>query len=64
MSRQLIDELEMSELQSHVIGLECDQAADFNFILGDLNYRLKTYFSELNNSNVHDVAIQRIEELD
>ena len=60
MSRQLIDELAMSELQSSIIGLECDQAADFNFILGDMNYRMKTYFSELNNSNVRDVAVQRI----
>jgi len=31
--------------------------ADFAFFMGDLNYRLKTTFSELNNSNVKDKAI-------
>ena len=29
-----------------------------------MNYRMKTYFSELNNSNIRDVAVQRIHELD
>lgn len=31
--------------------------ADFAFFMGDLNYRLKTTFSELNNSNVKEIAI-------
>jgi len=31
--------------------------ADFAFFMGDLNYRLKTTFSELNNSNVNEIAI-------
>ena len=33
-------------------GLAPDQMADFCFFLGDLNYRLKSSFKELNNSTV------------
>lgn len=48
MSRQLVDEMKMQELQNRISGLELDQVGDFNFYLGDLNYRLKTTYSELN----------------
>lgn len=32
--------------------MDNDTLADFNFIVGDLNYRLDTYFSELNNETI------------
>lgn len=41
-------------------GLSSDQHADFCFFLGDLNYRLKTSFTELNNANVRDLAVSWI----
>ena len=37
----------MQQLQKEICGLESDQAGDFNFYLGDLNYRLKTTFEDL-----------------
>lgn len=60
MSRQLVDEMKMQELQMKMTGVESDQVADFCFFLGDLNYRLKTSFTDLNNSNVADLAIGMI----
>jgi len=42
-------------------GLELDQNADFCFYLGDLNYRLKTSFTDLNNANVRDVAVGMVQ---
>ena len=57
MSRQLIDEFKMYELQAKVQNLDSDQISDFCFYLGDLNYRLKTSFTNLNNTNVRDLAI-------
>ena len=50
----------MQEIQNRVTGLECDTVGDFNFILGDLNYRLETFYSQLNNSNVVTDAIRLI----
>ena len=38
-------------------GLAPDQMADFCFFLGDLNYRLKSSFKELNNSTVDQLAV-------
>ena len=60
MSRELVNEMRTSSLQGLVPGLESDQVGDFNFYMGDLNYRLKTSFSELNNTNVRQVAISWI----
>ena len=47
MSRQIVNEIKMQQLQKEICGLESDQAGDFNFYLGDLNYRLKTTFEDL-----------------
>ena len=45
----------------HVIpGLESDAVGDFNFYLGDMNYRLMTNFKDLNNTNVREYAVQMI----
>ena len=41
--------------------LDSDQISDFCFYLGDLNYRLKTSFTDLNNTNVRDLAIGMIQ---
>ena len=64
MSRQLIDEFKMQALQNCVPGLESDIVGDFNFFLGDLNYRLDTTYREMNNTNVHRDAIRSIPTLD
>ena len=50
----------MTGLQERIPGLESDQFADYCFYIGDLNYRLKTTFTYLNNTNVRDAAIQMI----
>ena len=50
----------MTGLQDRIPGLDSDQVADYCFYIGDLNYRLKTTFTELNNSNVRDAAIPMI----
>ena len=50
----------MTGLQDRIPGLESDQVADYCFYIGDLNYRLKTTFTELNNTNVRDAAIPMI----
>ena len=50
----------MTGLQDRIPGLDSDQLADYCFYLGDLNYRLKTTFTELNNSNVREAAIPMI----
>ena len=34
--------------------------SEFGFFLGDLNYRLETTFTDLNNSNVKQEAIQMV----
>ena len=60
MSRQIVDKFEVTGLQNRVPGLDSDQFADYCFYIGDLNYRLKTTFTELNNSNVRDAAIPMI----
>ena len=60
MSRQIVDKFEVTGLQNRVPGLDSDQVADYCFYIGDLNYRLKTTFTELNNSNVRDAAIPMI----
>ena len=60
MSRQLVDEMKMQELQNRIVGLELDQLGDYNFYVGDLNYRLKTTFNDLNNTNIREEAIQMI----
>ena len=60
MSRQIVDKFEVTGLQSKIPGLDSDQIADFNFYIGDLNYRLKTTFTDLNNTNVREAAIPMI----
>ena len=60
MSRQIVDKFEVTGLQNRVAGLDSDQIADYSFYIGDLNYRLKTSFTELNNTNVRDAAIPMI----
>ena len=60
MSRQIVDKFEVTGLQDRIPGLDSDQLADYCFYLGDLNYRLKTTFTELNNSNVREAAIPMI----
>ena len=50
----------MTGLQDRIPGLDSDQFADYCFYIGDLNYRLKTTFTELNNTNVRDTAIPMI----
>lgn len=42
----------MQELQKAIPGIESDTIADFSFFFGDMNYRLNTKFSKLNNSNI------------
>ena len=42
--------------------MDTDTLADFNFILGDLNYRLESSFSELNDETInlcHDMLKDR-----
>ena len=56
MSRQLINEMKMQELQFKMPGIASDQLADYCFFMGDLNYRLKSSFKQLNNSNVQQFA--------
>ena len=51
MASQLMREMQLTNLQSQIGGLEIDQIADFSFFMGDLNYRLNTTFEDLNNSN-------------
>lgn len=53
MSRQLINEIKVQQLQDQISGIESDQVADFNFILGDLNYRLKSTYEELASNVSH-----------
>jgi len=48
----------MQELQFKMPGLASDQLADYCFFLGDLNYRLKSSFKELNNTNVDEFAVR------
>ena len=60
MSRELVAEMKMLELQNQIPGLDADQVSDYCFYLGDLNYRLKTTFTDLNNSNVQESAIAMI----
>lgn len=57
MSREIVNEMKLQELQNRIVGLESDQVGDYCFYLGDLNYRLRTYFADLNNDNVHCEAI-------
>ena len=64
MSRELVNEFQLYEIQSKVRGLETDQLSDFSIFFGDLNYRLKTTFTDLNNSNVQTEAIGMILEKD
>ena len=64
MSRELANELSMYEIQSKITGLETDQFADIGFYFGDLNYRLKTTFTDLNNTNVSTEAIGMVQEKD
>ena len=52
MASQLMREMQLTNLQSQIGGLEIDQIADFAFFLGDINYRLNTTFEDLNNSNI------------
>ena len=47
-------------MQAKHEGLESDQIGAFNFFMGDLNYRLKTTFTDLNNSNVKQKAVKMI----
>ena len=58
MSRQLINEMKMQELQFKMPGLASDQLADYCFFIGDLNYRLKSSFTDLNNTNVDQLAVR------
>lgn len=58
MARQLLNEMKMQELQFKMPGLPSDQLADYCFFIGDLNYRLKSTFSDLNNDNVHQLAVR------
>lgn len=51
MASQLMREMQLTNLQSQIGGLEIDQIADFSIFMGDLNYRLNTTFEDLNNSN-------------
>ena len=60
MSGELIKQMQLHQIQSDIGGLENDQVADFAFFMGDLNYRLNTTFSELNNTNVMDDAIPMV----
>jgi len=50
--------MKMQELQFKMPGLASDQLADYCFFLGDLNYRLKSSFKELNNTNVDEFAVR------
>jgi len=45
-------------------GLASDQLADYCFFIGDLNYRLKSTFSELNNVNVNELAVRWAKSVD
>ena len=58
MSRKLVNEVKMQPLQQSIPGLESDSLSDFNFYLGDMNYRLMTTFADLNNTNVRNYAVR------
>lgn len=60
MSRELVNEFKLQEIQNRMVGLESDNLGDYCFYLGDLNYRLKTCFDDLNNTNVDSEAISLI----
>ena len=60
MARDLLNEMKTQELQFKMPGLSSDMYADHCFFIGDLNYRLKTSFTELNNTNVRDLAVRWI----
>ncbi len=64
MSRQLVDEMKLYELQQKIPNLDSDQIGDFCFYLGDLNYRLKTSFTDLNNENVRQNAVGMVKSHD
>ena len=61
MASQLIQEMKMQQFQSTINGLESDFLGDINLFLGDLNYRLNTTYSDLNNINVKHQAIGMVE---
>ena len=63
MAQQLVSQMKMQELQTHIPGLESDAIADFCFFLGDLNYRLNTNYASLNNTNIQN-AIPMIPKFD
>ena len=54
MASELIAEIQMQDLQTYMPGLESDTIGDFNFFFGDLNYRLNSSFSKLNNTNIQE----------
>lgn len=60
MSREVVNQVKIQQIQEMVPGLEADQLGDFNFFVGDLNYRLKTYYTDLNDTNVKKDAIAMI----
>lgn len=49
----MISEL-TKDMRLHRRDFDPDCLADFSIILGDLNYRLKSCFKELNDSNIQD----------
>jgi GH24 family phage-related lysozyme (muramidase) len=63
MAQQLVSQMKMQELQTHIPGLESDAIADFCFFFGDLNYRLNTNYASLNNTNIQN-AIPMIPKFD
>lgn len=64
MSRQLVDEMKLYELQQKIPHLDSDQIGDFCFYVGDLNYRLMTSFTDLNNLNVRNDAVGMVKSHD
>lgn len=60
MASDLIREMKLWQFQQSIGGLESDQLAEFSFFMGDLNYRLKTTFNELNNTNVKEKALELV----
>jgi hypothetical protein len=56
MISELIQEFNLHRPQKEkVVGLEIDTLADFAFVVGDLNYRLNSTFTEYTNKTIDPI---------
>ena len=52
MASEIVNELRLQHIQSTLPGLECDQTSSVCIFMGDMNYRMNTFFSQFNNINI------------